>query len=30
MVTNTYSIDDAPQAFSDMENGVNARGVIVY
>ena len=30
MVSKTYGIDDAPQAFHDMENNVNARGVIVY
>ncbi len=30
MVTNTYSIDRAVEAFKDMENGVNARGVIVF
>jgi S-(hydroxymethyl)glutathione dehydrogenase/alcohol dehydrogenase len=30
MITNTYSIDEAPQAFLDMEKGLNARGVIVY
>ena len=30
MVTNTYSIDEAPQAFADMEKGINARGVIVF
>lgn len=30
MITNTYSIDDAPQAFEDMEKGRNARGVILY
>jgi S-(hydroxymethyl)glutathione dehydrogenase/alcohol dehydrogenase len=30
MITNTYSIDQAPQAFADLEAGVNARGVIVY
>jgi S-(hydroxymethyl)glutathione dehydrogenase/alcohol dehydrogenase len=30
MVTTTYSIDEAPQAFLDMEKGKNARGVIVY
>jgi S-(hydroxymethyl)glutathione dehydrogenase/alcohol dehydrogenase len=30
MVTSTYSIDDAPQAFEDMKKGVNARGVIVF
>ena len=30
MVSQTYSIDEAPQAFEDMEAGKNARGVIVY
>ena len=30
MVTNTYSIDDAMQAFTDMEKGVNALGVIIF
>jgi S-(hydroxymethyl)glutathione dehydrogenase/alcohol dehydrogenase len=30
MVTRTYTIDQAPQAFVDMEKGLNARGVIVY
>ena len=30
LVTRTYSIDEAPQAFADLEKGVNARGVIVY
>lgn len=30
MVSKTYSIDEAPQAFKDMEAGRNARGVIVY
>ena len=30
LVTRTYSIDDAPAAFADLEKGVNARGVIVY
>lgn len=30
MVTNTYTIDEAPQAFVDMEKGLNARGVIVF
>ena len=30
MVTSTYSIDDAPKAFEDLEKGLNARGVIVY
>ena len=30
LVTSTYSIDDAPRAFEDLEKGVNARGVIVF
>ena len=30
MVTRTYRIDEAPQAFEDLEGGINARGVIVY
>lgn len=30
MVTRTYSIDEAPQAFADLEAGRNARGVILY
>jgi len=30
MVTHTYSIDEAKQAFEDLEAGKNARGVIVY
>lgn len=30
MISSTYSIDDALQAFEDMESGKNARGVIVY
>jgi S-(hydroxymethyl)glutathione dehydrogenase / alcohol dehydrogenase len=30
MVTRTYTIDEAPQAFQDLEKGVNARGVIVF
>lgn len=30
MVSSTYSIDDGVQAFTDMEKGVNARGVIVF
>lgn len=30
LVTATYGIDDAPQAFEDLEKGVNARGVIVF
>ncbi len=30
LVTQTYSVDEAPQAFEDLEKGVNARGVIVF
>jgi S-(hydroxymethyl)glutathione dehydrogenase/alcohol dehydrogenase len=30
MVTRTYTIDESPQAFTDLERGVNARGVIVF
>ncbi len=30
LITRTYAIDEAPQAFADLESGVNARGVIVY
>lgn len=30
LVTRTYSIDEAPQAFDDLANGRNARGVIVF
>ncbi|MDG5499993.1 Zn-dependent alcohol dehydrogenase [Marinobacter sp. BGYM27] len=30
LITKTYSIDEAPQAFDDMEAGKNARGVIVF
>jgi len=30
LVTATYSIDDAPRAFADLESGANARGVIVF
>ena len=30
MVTNTYTIDRAVEAFKDLEAGVNARGVIVF
>ena len=30
MVTRTYTIDEAPQAFADLEKGVNARGVISF
>ena len=30
MVTNTYSIDHAVDAFRDMGRGLNARGVIVF
>jgi len=30
LITHTYSIDEAPKAFEDLEKGVNARGVIVF
>jgi S-(hydroxymethyl)glutathione dehydrogenase/alcohol dehydrogenase len=30
MITTTYSIDQAPQAFADLRAGINARGVILY
>ncbi|MCH8498517.1 MAG: Zn-dependent alcohol dehydrogenase [Marinobacter sp.] len=30
LITRTYSIEEAPQAFEDMKNGKNARGVIVF
>ena len=30
LVTRRYSIDEAPQAFADLEAGKNARGVIVF
>lgn len=30
MVTKTYTIDEAPQAFEDLMSGENTRGVIVY
>ena len=30
MVTRTYSIDESPQAFEDLKNNANARGVIVF
>ena len=29
MVSKTYSLDDAPKAFEDLQKGTNARGVIV-
>ena len=30
LVTATYKIDDVNRAFSDMQSGVNARGVIIF
>ena len=30
MISKTYSIDEAPQAFADLTSGANARGVIIY
>ena len=30
LITQRYTIDEAPQAFSDLAAGKNARGVIVF
>jgi NDMA-dependent alcohol dehydrogenase len=30
LITRRYNIDEAPQAFADLESGRNARGVIVF
>jgi S-(hydroxymethyl)glutathione dehydrogenase/alcohol dehydrogenase len=30
LITRTYTIDEAPQAFADLLEGRNARGVIVF
>ena len=30
LITKRYQIDEAPQAFADLESGKNARGVIVF
>jgi len=30
LITHRYSVDEAPQAFADLEAGKNARGVIVF
>jgi S-(hydroxymethyl)glutathione dehydrogenase/alcohol dehydrogenase len=30
LITHRYGIDEAPQAFADLESGRNARGVIVF
>ena len=30
MVSKTYTLDQAPKAFEDLEKGSNARGVIVF
>ncbi len=30
LITRRYTIDQAPDAFADLEAGVNARGIIVY
>jgi len=30
LITRRYGIDEAPQAFADLESGKNARGVIVF
>jgi S-(hydroxymethyl)glutathione dehydrogenase/alcohol dehydrogenase len=30
LITRTYSIDEAPQAFADLQDGRPGRGVIVF
>ncbi len=30
LITRRYGIDEAAQAFADLESGKNARGVIVF
>ena len=30
LITRRYSIDEAPQAFADLQSGSNARGVVVF
>jgi S-(hydroxymethyl)glutathione dehydrogenase/alcohol dehydrogenase len=30
LITRRYAVDEAPQAFADLESGKNARGVIVF
>jgi Zn-dependent alcohol dehydrogenase len=30
LITRTYSIDDAPQAFADLDSGKQGRGVIMF
>ncbi len=30
MISQTYSIDEVPKAFEDLEKGDNTRGIIVY
>ena len=30
LITRRYRIDEAPQAFADLESGKNARGVIIF
>ena len=30
LITRTYSLEEAPQAFEDLKKGVNTRGMIVY
>ena len=30
LITRTYGIDEAPQAFADLAAGRNARGVILF
>ena len=30
LITRRYRIDEAPQAFADLESGRNARGILVF
>ena len=30
LITRRYKVEEAPQAFADLESGRNARGVIMF
>ena len=30
LITRRYKVDEAPQAFADLQSGRNARGVVVF
>ena len=30
LITKTYSIEEAPSAFADLEAGRNARGIVLF